>query len=116
MFLYCSPAKAGAQYRSAQDGEQGFVYIIASSRNGMIYIGVTSDLPKRIWEHRNDVVAGFTRKHRFHLLVWYQAFDSLEFARRRELQMKERKRSWKLREIDGFNPEWEDLYEGVALP
>jgi putative endonuclease len=64
---------------------QGFVYILASARNGTIYVGVTSDLPKRIWEHRTDAVAGFTRQHQCHTLVWYEAHDSLEEARKREL-------------------------------
>ena len=56
----------------------GFVHIMASKRNGTIYVGVTSDLPKRVWEHRNGVVAGFTKKHRCKLLVWYEAYDSIE--------------------------------------
>jgi len=92
----------------------GFVYIMANSRNGTIYLGVTSDLPKRIWEHRNDLVEGFTKKHRCHTLVWYQAYDTIEEARQRELQMKEWKRVWKLREIEGLNPDWDDLFETIA--
>ena len=95
---------------------QGFVYIMASQRNGTLYLGVTSDLPKRAWEHRNGVVEGFTKKYGCKLLVWYQAYDSLESARQRELQMKEWKRAWKLREIEGLNPDWEDLYDRVAQP
>ena len=94
----------------------GFVYIMASRRNGTVYLGVTSDLPKRIWEHRNDIVGGFTRKYGCHLLVWYEAHDSIDAARQRELQMKEWKRAWKVREIEGFNPDWEDLYDRIALP
>jgi putative endonuclease len=94
----------------------GFVYIMANQKNGTIYIGVTSDLPKRIWEHRNDVVEGFTKKYGCHLLVWYEAHDGIESARQRELQMKEWKRAWKLREIEGLNPEWDDLYDRIALP
>lgn len=92
----------------------GLVYIIASARNGTIYIGVTSDLPKRIWEHRNGVIGGFTKK--CHRLVWYEAHDSIDAARHRELQMKEWKRAWKLREIEGLNPEWVDLYDRIARP
>ena len=94
----------------------GFVYIIASKRNGTIYIGVTSDLPKRIWEHRNDIVEGFTRKYGCHRLVWYEAHDRIEDARQRELRMKEWKRAWKVREIEGLNPDWDDLYDRIALP
>ncbi|TPG38022.1 GIY-YIG nuclease family protein [Sphingomonas koreensis] len=96
--------------------QPGFVYIMASRRNGTIYIGVTSDLPKRIWEHRNDIVEGFTKKYRCHSLVWFEAHDGIESARQRELQMKEWKRAWKVREIEGLNPDWEDLYDRIALP
>jgi putative endonuclease len=92
----------------------GFVYIMASGRNGTIYIGATSDLPKRAWEHRNRVVDGFTKRNRCHHLVWYQAFDDIDQARRRELQMKEWKRAWKLREIEGLNPNWDDLFDSLA--
>ena len=95
-------------------GEAAFVYIMASERNGTIYIGVTTDLPKRVWEHRSGEVKGFTKKHGCRLLVWYEAHDDLEEARRRELQMKEWKRAWKLREIEGFNPEWDDLFDRIA--
>ncbi len=95
-------------------GEAAFVYIMASERNGTIYIGVTTDLPKRVWEHRSGEVEGFTKKHGCKRLVWYEAHDDLEEARRRELQMKEWKRAWKLREIEGFNPEWDDLFDRIA--
>ena len=88
----------------------GYVYIMASKRNGTIYIGVTSDLPKRVSEHRNGAIGGFTRKYGCKLLVWFQAFDSLEAARHRELQMKEWRRAWKLRVIEELNPNWDDLY------
>ena len=92
----------------------GFVYIMASGRNGTIYIGATSDLARRVWEHRNGVVDGFTKKHGCKLLVWYEAHESIDGARLRELQMKEWKRAWKLREIEGFNPEWDDLYDRIV--
>ena len=95
---------------------QAFVYIMASGRNGTIYIGSTTNLPRRVWEHRNGVVAGFTREHRCHRLVWYEAHDSWEAARQRELRMKNWKRLWKLREIEGLNPDWDDLYDRIALP
>ena len=94
----------------------GFVYIMASGRNGTIYIGVTSDLPKRAWEHRNGVIEGFTKTYGCKLLVWYEIHGSIESARQRELRMKEWKRDWKLREIEGLNPGWEDLYDRIALP
>ncbi|MEA3003270.1 MAG: putative endonuclease [Sphingomonadales bacterium] len=91
--------------------KSGYVYILASRRNGTLYIGVTSDLPKRIHEHRTGAVPGFTRKYGCKALVWYQAFDDLESARHRELQMREWRRAWKLRLIEETNPEWRDLYD-----
>ena len=90
--------------------KSGYVYIMASSRNGTLYIGVTSDLPKRAWEHRNGVVPGFTRRYGCKLLVWYQAYDDIQQARLRERQMKKWKRIWKLSEIEQMNPGWDDLY------
>ena len=92
----------------------GYVYIMASRRNGTLYIGVTSDLVKRVWEHRNGVVPGFTRKYGCKLLVWYAAFEDLQEARLRELQMKKWKRLWKLREIEQMNAEWQDLYPALV--
>lgn len=92
----------------------GFVYIMASGRNGTLYIGVTSALVKRVFEHRNGLVPGFTRKYRCTLLVWYQAYDDLQEARLRELQMKKWKRLWKLGTIEQMNPEWCDLYPTLA--
>ena len=91
----------------------GFVYIMASQRNGTIYIGVTSDLPKRVWQHREGVIDGFTKETDCKILVWFQAFDDLQEARLRELQMKEWKRLWKLRVIEEMNPEWDDLFESL---
>jgi putative endonuclease len=88
----------------------GYVYIMASGRNGTLYIGVTSDLIKRAWEHRSGVVAGFAHKYGCKLLVWYEAHEDLQQARLRELQMKKWKRLWKLSEIEQLNPEWRDLY------
>lgn len=87
----------------------GYVYIMASARNGTLYIGVTSDLIKRVWEHRNGLVPGFTSQHNCKLLVWYEAYDELQEARLRELQMKKWKRQWKLSEIERINPNWDDL-------
>ena len=88
----------------------GFVYIMANRRNGTLYIGVTSDLAKRVWEHRNGVVPGFTRQYGCKALVWYEAFETLEEARLRELQMKKWKRLWKLTRIEDMNPDWRDLF------
>ena len=91
-----------------------YVYIMANRRNGVVYIGVTTELAKRAWEHRNDVIPGFTRKYRCHTLVWYEPHETLESARLRERRMKEWKRAWKLREIEGLNPDWADLADVIA--
>jgi putative endonuclease len=88
----------------------GYVYIMASGRNGTLYVGVTSDLAKRAWEHRNGLVPGFTKEHGCKLLVWYEAHDDIDQARLRELQMKKWKRLWKLSSIEATNPDWVDLY------
>ena len=95
---------------------QAYVYIMANHRNGAIYLGSTTNLPKRVWEHRNGVVDGFTKRYKCHALVWFEAHGSWESARLRERQMKEWKRVWKLQEIEGDNPEWDDLYDRIALP
>jgi putative endonuclease len=92
----------------------GYVYIMASGPNGTLYIGVTSDLLKRVWEHRNGVAPGFTKKYGCKMLVWFAAFDDIQSARHRELQMKKWKRIWKLSEIEGANPEWRDLYTTLS--
>ena len=90
--------------------KSGFVYIMANRKNGTIYIGVTNDLVKRVFDHREGLVAGFTRRYGCKLLVWFETFDDLQEARKRELQMKEWKRAWKVRLIEETNFEWDDLY------
>jgi putative endonuclease len=94
--------------------KSGYVYIMASKRNGTLYIGVTSDLVKRVWEHRSGLVPGFTKKHGCKLLVWFEVTEDLQAARLRELQMKKWKRLWKLREIESLNPDWRDLWPDIA--
>jgi len=88
--------------------------MMASRKNGTIYTGVTSDLAKRAYEHREGLVAGFTKRHGCKLLVWFEAHDDLQEARRRELQIKEWKRAWKIRLIEQTNLEWDDLYPGLS--
>ena len=94
--------------------KSGVVYIMASGKNGTIYIGVTSDLVQRVYAHREGLVAGFTQKNRCKTLVWFEAFDDLHEARRRELKMKEWKRAWKIRLIEEDNLEWDDLYPTLS--
>ena len=89
------------------------VYIMANGRNGTLYIGVTSDLPKRVWEHKNDAAKGFTQKYKIHTLVYYEQTENINSAIEREKQMKKWNRKWKLRIIEEFNPEWRDLYEDI---
>jgi len=94
--------------------EQFYVYIMASGRNGTVYLGSTNDLVRRAWEHRNDVVESFTKRYKCHSLVWYEVHATLESARLREKRMKEWRRAWKLRKIEAVNPEWADLYDRIA--
>ena len=91
----------------------GFVYMMASRKNGTIYIGCTSDLIKRTYEHREGLVNGFTKDNGCKLLVWFDAYDDLQEARQRELQMKEWKRPWKIKRIEERNLEWVDLYPSL---
>ena len=87
-----------------------FVYILCNRRNGTLYIGVTSDLIKRVYEHKNDWADGFTKRYKVHNLVWYEAHETAESAIKREKNMKKWERSWKLKLIEKWNPEWNDLY------
>ncbi len=91
------------------------IYILASQRDGTLYIGVTSDLVKRICEHKQDFAESFTKEHHVHILVYYEFHDDMEAAIRREKQLKKWNRSWKMRLIEEKNPEWNDLYEEVVL-
>ena len=94
--------------------KQAVVYILASKRNGTLYIGVTSDLIKRIWEHKNNMVEGFTKRYGVHQLVWYEVHERMESAIEREKRMKEWKRKWKLELIETTNPNWQDLYNTIV--
>ena len=87
------------------------VYILASQRNGTLYVGVTSDLVQRVWEHKNDLADGFTKKYGVHTLVWYEVHPTMGSAITREKRLKEWKRNWKLDLIEGVNPTWDDLYD-----
>ena len=88
-----------------------FVYIVASRRNGTLYVGQTDDLAKRAWQHREKDIPGFTSKYGVSLLAWYEVHDTRESAVIRERQIKEWKRAWKLGLIEKVNPDWKDLYE-----
>jgi putative endonuclease len=95
--------------------KSGYVHIVTNRRNGTLYIGVTSDLPARIFAHREGLIAGFTKRYGCKMLVWYACFDDIEDARNRELQMKEWRRAWKIEAIEKTNPDWLDLYEEICV-
>ena len=87
---------------------------MASKRNGTLYIGVTSDLVKRIWEHKNNMVEGFAKRYGVHQLVWFEVHEGMESAIEREKRLKEWKRKWKLELIESTNPSWQDLYHTIV--
>jgi len=93
--------------------KQSYVYILASKRNGTLYIGVTSDLIKRVYEHKNDLIDGFTKQYGVHTLVYYEVAEAIESAIAREKQLKAWKRKWKLDLIEKNNPTWKDLYVDI---
>jgi putative endonuclease len=88
-----------------------YVYIMASKKNGTLYIGVTNNLLRRVWQHKNDIHDGFTKKYAVHRLVWYEGTPDIEEAVRREKQMKKWRRQWKIHLIEEKNPNWDDLYD-----
>ena len=94
--------------------KQPGVYLLSSKRNGTLYCGVTSDLIQRVWQHKNDLVEGFTKRYGVHSLVWYEIHETMESAIKREKAIKEWKRTWKLKLIEDMNPSWRDLYEDIV--
>jgi putative endonuclease len=88
--------------------------MLASQRNGTLYVGVTSDLAQRIWQHREDTVEGFTNRYKVHDLVWFEIHETMESAITREKAIKRWKREWKIREIEKSNPYWRDLFLEIA--
>ncbi|MCP4008118.1 MAG: GIY-YIG nuclease family protein [Proteobacteria bacterium] len=93
--------------------KQPAVYILASKPNGTLYVGVSSDLLKRVWEHREDFVEGFTKRYAVHRLVYYETHEEMVSAIEREKQLKKWNRAWKIDLIQKMNPKWEDLYESL---
>ena len=91
-----------------------YVYILASKPYGTLYIGVTNDLLRRVWEHKNDFVEGFTKRYKVHRLVYYEQCESIESAITCEKQMKKWERRWKLDLIEKINPDWKDLYAEIV--
>jgi len=93
--------------------KQATVYILSSKDRGTLYIGVTNDLVKRVWEHKNGYVEGFTKKYNIHYLVYYELHETMDSAILREKQMKKWNRVWKIKLIEGFNSKWNDLYNNI---
>jgi putative endonuclease len=91
-----------------------YVYILASRIGGTLYIGVTNDLIRRVAEHRLKMMKGFTKKYEVDRLVYFEQFDDAENAIKREKRLKKYNRAWKIRLIEGFNPNWDDLYASIA--
>ncbi len=94
--------------------KQSYVYILASKRNGTLYIGLTSDLSKRIWEHKNKFVPGFTKQYNVTMLVYYEIFNDITLAAAREKRLKEWKRQWKIDLIEKMNVNWRDLFYEIV--
>ncbi len=92
----------------------GFVYMMSNRRDGILYVGVTSDLPKRAYEHRSGLIAGFTKRYGLKRLVWFEPHDDIRSAIQRETTMKHWPRAWKARLINAMNPEWRDLYDEIV--
>jgi putative endonuclease len=90
---------------------QPATYVLASSRNGTLYIGTTSDLITRVWQHKQGLIAGFTQRYDVHRLVYFELHSEMLFAIAREKQLKRWKRQWKLKLIEAINPNWDDLYD-----
>ena len=90
------------------------VYMLASKRNGTLYVGVTSDLVQRVWQHRSELQEGFTKRYGVHRLVWYEVHETMESAILREMALKKWNRAWKIRLIQETNPTWKDLYDAIA--
>ena len=95
------------------DEKQPAVYIMASKRNGTLYTGVTSDLIKRVWQHKNSIIDGFTKQYSAHILVWYEIHSTMESAINREKRIKKWNRKWQMDLIEKFNSKWMDLYETI---
>lgn len=90
------------------------VYILTSQRNGTLYVGVTSDIARRVWEHKSGLVSGFTHRHQVHRLVYAEFLETMPDAILREKQIKKCRRAWKLRLIEEGNPKWADLYHSLV--
>ena len=112
-FSYVIPRLDRGIYENENMSKQFYVYILTNKRNGTLYIGVTSNLVQRIWQHRESLADGFTKKYSLKHLVYYEKHESAESAIHREKRLKEWKREWKLALIEKLNPSWDDLYKSI---
>ena len=90
-----------------------YVYLLASRRHGTLYLGVTNNLSRRVWEHKTKTIPGFSARYSVDRLVWYETYDRIDEAIAREKDLKKWRRNWKVRLIEEMNPEWSDLYEAL---
>ena len=109
------PAKAGIQEGRLGVAKRFYVYIMASRRDGTLYIGVTSNLARRVWYHKQEAVEGFTSKYGVKTLVYFEPHETAESAITREKRLKKWERVWKIRLIEQSNPEWRDLYSTISI-
>ena len=109
----CWRRPASSRYNYLAMERQPCVYMLTNRRNGTLYVGVTSDLPKRIWQHKNKVVEGFTKKYDLDILVWFELHEIMLSAIEREKAIKCWKRHWKLKAIEALNPDWRDLFKEI---
>jgi putative endonuclease len=92
----------------------GFVYLMANYQRGKTYLGVTSNLPQRTYQHRNSLIEGYSKEHKCHRLVWFECFDDIQDARAVEHRIKKWKRAWKIELIEKQNPYWDDLFDTLT--
>jgi putative endonuclease len=115
MTISVVPAKAGTQGgRSGMSEKCPCVYMLASKRNGTLYVGVTSDISRRLWQHRSNAVGGFVRDYEVHSLVFVEFHETMADAILCEKRLKKWRRAWKLEWIERHNPQWRDLYDQLA--
>ena len=111
---YVIPAQAGIHFKAKKLMKQPCVYILATTARGTLYIGVTSDLIARVWQHRNDLAEGFTSEYQVHALVYYEMHETMLEAIQREKQLKKWNREWKIKLVEAFNSDWADLYPQIC--
>lgn len=112
LLLPCHPAlDAGSRNTYYQNVKDYYVYILASKRNGTLYVGVTDNLQRRVYEHINELLEGFTQKYNVYSLVYFEIYRDINVAILREKRLKRWKRRWKLRLIESKNPDWRDFYK-----